>query len=97
MTHTYLPGKYDGLIFAAAVMPPYATITVASRWTYRAVKLMLVLDNGKVNSRFVRPDNMRIINHVTELELVGQQSILLLYTAIVTLFLLLLVRAPLTL
>ena len=96
MTHTYLPGKYDGLIFAAAVMPPYATITVASHWTYRAVKLMLVLDNGKVNSRFVRPDNVRI-NHVTELELVGQQSILLLYTAIVTLFLLLLVRAPLTL
>ena len=96
MTHTYLPGKYDGLIFAAAVMPPYATITVASRWTYRAIKLMLVLDNGKVNSRFVRPDNVRI-NHVTELELVGQQSILLLYTAIVTLFLLLLVRAPLTL
>jgi len=96
VTHTYLPGKYDGLIFAAAVMPPYATITVASRWTYRAIKLMLVLDNGKVNSRFVRPDNVRI-NHVTELELVGQQSILLLYTAIVTLFLLLLVRAPLTL
>jgi len=74
-------------------MPPYATITVASRWTYRAVKLMLVLDNGKVNSRFVRPDNVRI-NHVTELELVGQQSILLLYTAIVTLFLLLLVCVP---
>jgi len=96
VTHTYLPGEYDGLIFAAAVMPPYATITVASRWTYRAIKLMLVLDNGKVNSRFVRPDNVRI-NHVTELELVGQQSILLLYTAIVTLFLLLLVRAPLTL
>ena len=96
MTHTYLPGEYDGLIFAAAVMPPYATITVASRWTYRAIKLMLVLDNGKVNSRFVRPDNVRI-NHVTQLELVGQQSILLLYTAIVTLFLLLLVRAPLTL
>jgi len=96
VTHTYLPGKYDGLIFAAAVMPPYATITIASRWTYRAIKLMLVLDNGKVNSRFVRPDNVRI-NHVTELELVGQQSILLLYTAIVTLFLLLLVRAPLTL
>jgi len=96
VTHTYLPGEYDGLIFAAAVMPPYATITVASRWTYRAIKLMLVLDNGKVNSRFVRPDNVRI-NHVTQLELVGQQSILLLYTAIVTLFLLLLVRAPLTL
>jgi len=96
VTHTYLPGKYDGLIFAAAVMPPHATITVASRWTYRAIKLMLVLDNGKVNSRFVRPDNVRI-NHVTELELVGQQSILLLYTAVVTLFLLLLVRAPLTL